>query len=467
MTRPRRAIDPDRAPGPFAFFHDPSQEHQVSLLSASPTVHPTTSDLLAFIHASPTPHHCVAEAKRRAVEAGFTALDERQTWQLEAGKGYVVERGGALVAFRVGTEAPAEGGFRIVGAHTDSPNLRIKPNPDTGKEGYLQLGVEVYGGVLQYTWLDRDLGLAGRVVLKGEGPGQLEHRLVRIDRPLMRVASLAIHLDREVNKKGLHLNEQNHLPPLLGLTHDSVPAGGLKALLGAELGVDAGRVLAWDLALMDIVPGTVGGLRGEFIFAPRLDNQASSHAALLALLRAPAAKATQLVCLFDHEEVGSGSTTGAGGSLAEDVLQRLAEVEGPGACAGALPRAIARSWQISADMAHAVHPNWADKNEPQHIPRLNGGPVIKINVQQRYATDAEGAALFESLCQDADVPVQKFVTRTDLACGSTIGPISSARLGVRTVDVGNAMLSMHSIREQAGAEDPERMVAVLARFYGV
>lgn len=439
----------------------------MSLLSANPTVHPTTTDLLAFIHESPTPHHCVAEAQRRAEAAGFTPLDEAQTWKLEAGKGYTVARGGALIAFRVGTEAPAEAGFRIVGAHTDSPNLRIKPNPDMGKENYLQLGVEVYGGALQYTWLDRDLGLAGRVMLKGERAGALEHRLVRIDRPLLRVASLAIHLDREVNKKGLNLNEQNHLPPQLGLAHDSIPAGGLKALLADQLGVDAARVLAWDLSLMDVVPPAVGGLRGEFIFSPRLDNQASSHAALAALLRAPAGRATQLACLFDHEEVGSGSTAGAGGSLAEDVLQRLAEVEGPRAKQGALPRAIARSWQVSADMAHAVHPNYADKNEPQHMPRLNGGPVIKINVQQRYATDAEGAALFESLCQDADVPVQKFVTRTDLACGSTIGPISSARLGVRTVDVGNAMLSMHSIREQAGAEDPERMVAVLTRFFGV
>ncbi|WP_373047248.1 M18 family aminopeptidase [Vulgatibacter sp.] len=438
----------------------------MSLLSQATKAHSTTLDLLDFIGASPTPHHCVAEARRRTAEAGFVHLDESETWKLEAGRGYTVERGGALLAFRVGTEAPAEAGFRIVGAHTDSPNLRIKPQPDVAKEGYLQLGVELYGGVLQYTWFDRDLGLAGRVMLRGEKPGQLEHRLVRIDRPLLRVASVAIHLNREVNKKGLQLNEQNHLPPLLGLSANPTEES-LKALLAAELGTDAAAILAWDLSLMDVVPPAVGGLHGEFIFAPRLDNQASSHAALTALLRAPAAKATQLACLFDHEEVGSGSTAGAAGSLAEDVLQRLAEVEGPGAKPGALPRAIARSWQVSADMAHAVHPNYADKHEPQHMPRLNAGPVIKINSQQRYATDAEGAALFESLCQDADVPVQKFVNRTDLACGSTIGPISSARLGVRTVDVGNAMLSMHSIREQAGAEDPERMVAVLTRFYGV
>lgn len=438
----------------------------MSLLSRATKAHPTTLDLLDFIAASPTPHHCVAEARRRAAEAGFVALDEAEDWKLEAGRGYTVERGGALVAFRIGTEAPSEAGFRIVGAHTDSPNLRIKPQPDFGKEGYLQLGVETYGGLLQYTWLDRDLGLAGRVMLKGEGAGIIEPRLVRIDRPLLRIASLAIHLDREVNKKGLNLNEQNHLPPLLGLAQDPT-VDGLESLLAEELGTEAQRILSWDLSLMDVVPPSVGGLRGEFIFAPRLDNQASSHAALAALLRAPGAKATQMVCLFDHEEVGSGSTAGAAGSLAENILERLAELEGPGAKAGALPRAIARSWQVSADMAHAVHPNFTDKHEPQHMPRLNAGPVIKINSQQRYATDAEGAALFESLCQDADVPVQKFVNRTDLACGSTIGPISSARLGVRTVDVGNPMLSMHSIREQGGAEDPERMTAVLARFFCV
>lgn len=439
----------------------------MSFLSQAPKAHPTTLDLLSFIGASPTPHHCVAEARRRAEEAGFVHLDESAEWKIESGKGYVVSRGGALVAFRVGTEAPSEAGFRLVGAHTDSPNLRVKPNPDTGKENYLQLGVEVYGGVLLYTWLDRDLGLAGRVLLKGKDSAQPETRLVRIDRPLLRIPSLAIHLDREVNKKGLHLNEQQNLPPIYALGADQLPAGGLKGLLAEELGVDAAAVLAWDLSLMDTVAPAVGGLRGEFIFAPRLDNQASSHAALTALLRAPAGKATQLACLFDHEEVGSGSTAGAAGSLVEDIVQRLAEVEGPGAKVGSLPRAMARSWQISADMAHAIHPNYADKHEPAHQPRLNGGPVIKLNAQQRYATDGEGMALFESLCQDADVPCQKFVTRTDLACGSTIGPISAARLGVRTVDVGNAMLSMHSIREQAGAEDPERMVAVLTRFYGV
>lgn len=434
----------------------------MSVLSSQPEVHPTTRDLLDYIHASPTPHHCVAESARRLLEGGFVELSEGDAWKLEAGRGYFVRRGGALLAFRTGKKAAAQAGFRVLGAHTDSPNLRVKPQPDVVADGYLQLGVEVYGGVLTHTWLDRDLGLAGRVLLAAPEAGKTETRLVAIRRPLLRIPALAIHLDREVVSKGLVLNNQRHLPPVLGLE----PALPLRQLLAEELGVEPERVLSWDLSLMDVQPPAVGGLRGEFIFAPRLDNQASCHAALLALLRAEAADATQVACLYDHEEVGSGSTAGAGGSSAEDLLRRLAEFEGPGAEPGSLPRAIARSFQVSADMAHAVHPNYDDRHEPHHKPRLNGGPVVKINHQQRYATDAEGEALFEALCREADVPCQRFVTRTDLACGSTIGPISATRLGIRTVDVGNPMLSMHSIREQGGAHDPERMVAVLARFLG-
>ncbi len=435
----------------------------MSTLSTPPAIHPSTRDLLDFIDASPTPHHCVAEVSRRAQAAGFVALDERAPWDLQPGGAYTVARAGAILAFRVGSGDPAAVGFRLVGAHTDSPNLRVKPSGAFGKEGYLQLGVEVYGGVLLHTWLDRDLGLAGKVVLRGADGVGLESRLLRIDRPLLRVASLAIHLDREVNKKGLKLNTQLHLPPLLGLSPEAHPEA-LADLLAEELGVDAERILAWELSLADTLPASVGGLRGEFIFAPRLDNQASCHAALAALLRSRPAAATQMTCLFDHEEVGSASTSGAGGSLAEDVMDRiLASRGGP----ADKPRSVANSWQISADMAHAIHPNFSERHEPHHMPRLNGGPVIKVNAQQRYATDAEGEALFELLCREAGVPCQRFVSRTDLACGSTIGPISSTRLGIRTVDVGNPMLSMHSIREQAGAEDHERMIEVMARFYAV
>lgn len=422
-------------------------------------------DLLRYIQGSPTPHHCVQESTQRLRQNHFVELDEGAPWELQSGRGYFVRRGGSLLAFRVGERAAAEGGFRVLGAHTDSPNLRLKPVPDVVRHGYAQLGVEVYGGVLTYTWLDRDLGLAGRVFTRGPSATSPRSHLVHLDRPLLRVPSLAIHLNRAVRTEGLVLNDQEHLAPVLTLAPDEdKPAPRLKALLGRELKLDPDQVLGWDLSLTDVVPPTRGGLEGEMLLSPRLDNQAMCHAALSALLAAAPSLSTQVVTLYDHEEVGSASEAGAAGPAAHEVLRRLAETEGPGATAGGLPRAVARSYQISADMAHAVHPNYGDRHEPNHLPALNGGPVIKINTQQRYATDGETASMFESLCLDADIPCQKFVTRTDLACGSTIGPISATRFGIRTVDVGNPMLSMHSIREQAGSADHPAMITVMQAF---
>jgi aspartyl aminopeptidase len=405
----------------------------------------------------------VVETVRRLDAAGFEEISEGDAWSLGFGDARYLIRGGTVLAFRVGSVPAVEGGFRLIGAHTDSPNLRIKPVPDVSTHGYQQLGIETYGGLLDYTWLDRDLGLAGGVVIR-DGEGALTTRLVRVDQPILRIPSLAIHLNREVREKGLKLNAQTHLQPILGLADGEDDVSALTALLADQLGVDAAQIVSWDLSIMDVVPPTVGGLRGEFIFCPRMDNQAMCHAALLALLDASQGKATQVICLYDHEEVGSGSAAGAAGNSVEALLRRLTETEGPGAVAGGLPRAIAHSLQVSADMAHAVHPNYADRHEPKHMPHLNAGPVIKVNTQQRYATDAETAGLFESLCNEAEVPCQTFVNRTDLRCGSTIGPISAARLGVRTVDVGNPMLSMHAIREMGGSEDPARMTTVMTRF---
>lgn len=442
-------------------------------MSDTPT---ETLALLDYIDRSPTPFHCVAETARQLDAAGFTAVDEGAPWDLAPGGAHYFIRGGALIAFELGAKPPREAGFRLIGAHTDSPNLRLKPQPDVTRAGYRQLGVEVYGGVLEYTWLDRDLGLAGRVTLAGAArPSALEAHLVDIRRPILRVPSLAIHLNREIRSDGLKLNSQKHLVPMLGLAPISRDKGGgdkdevgaLRRLVAAELDVDPARVLGWDLALCDVVPPTVGGLDGEFIFAPRLDNQASCHAGLAALLRArdrAPSDATRVVCLFDHEEVGSQTTAGADGSLVEWTLRRLAAMGAEGSETDALVRATTRSFQVSADMAHAVHPNYEDRHEPDHKPLLNGGPVIKVNTNQRYATAGDGAALFTALCREADVPCQTFVNRTDLACGTTIGPISAARLGVATVDVGNPMLSMHSIREQGGALDHPRMIEVMARF---
>jgi len=418
-------------------------------------------DLLRYIDASPTPWHCAAHSAERLSAHGFRHLREEDTFAATAGDGFFVVRDGAIIAVRVGSESPSEAGFRLIGAHTDSPNLRLKPNPEVSKAGYRTLGVEVYGGALNYSWLDRDLGIAGRVFVRGEGPIPTT-RLVDLRRPLCRIPSLAIHLNREVNTDGLKLNTQQHLAPMFGMAGGKDEASALMSLLSVAAQVEVERILAWDLALVDVLPSSLGGLDEAFVFAPRLDNQASCHAALSALIAAKPSKSTQVICLYDHEEVGSLSTAGADGPLVELILRRLC-----GDGAEGFHRAMAKSWHVSADMAHAVHPNYEDRHEPQHKPVLNGGPVIKSNSNQRYATTGEGAALFTALAQDAGVPIQKFVTRTDLACGTTIGPIAAAKLGVRTVDVGNPMLSMHSAREQAGSHDVGRMVAIMTRFLEV
>ena len=304
-------------------------------------VHPTTRDLLAYIQASPTPYHCVAESVDRLKKEGFSELRQTDTWHLTEGAGYYIQRAGALVAFRLGTEPASSAGFRLLGAHSDSPNLRIKPKPEINMEGYGQLGVEIYGGALLYTWFDRDLGLAGRVVLRGASPGTVESYLISISRPIARVPSLAIHLNRDIRKDGFQINEQQHMAPLLMMHPSKDETTELETLLSTELGVSSERILSWDLCLADVLPPTVGGWNDEFIYSPRLDNQGMCHAALLALLRVSAVSATQMVCLYDHEEVGSGSTTGAAGPFVEDVMRRIAETEGPGATAGSLPRAIA------------------------------------------------------------------------------------------------------------------------------
>ncbi|HKK53747.1 MAG TPA: M18 family aminopeptidase [Myxococcota bacterium] len=426
-------------------------------------------DLIRFIDRSPTPYHAVAESCERLEAAGFERLEESASWALEPGSRCYVERaGGSLAAFEVGEEPASRAGFRVVGAHTDSPNLRLKPAPDMLAHGYRQLAVEPYGGVLLHTWLDRDLSLAGRVTLRAQG--ERTTRLVRLRDPLLRVPSLAIHLYRELSEQGLKLNAQQHLVPILGLDESR----GLVELLCDALAEAGGPrpapedLLAWDLMAYDVQPSTRSGAGGEFIHAPRLDNLASSHAGLSALLEAGSrgpGGATRVVVLQDHEEVGSRSAQGAGGPFLLETLQRIATVTANDSPDPQdLARAIARSWLISADMAHAVHPNYADRHEPGHRPLIGGGPVLKTNVNQAYATDAETAGLFRDLCDRVGVACQDFVTRSDLGCGSTIGPISAARVGIRAVDVGSPMLSMHSCREMAGSADVEPMIRVLTAF---
>jgi aspartyl aminopeptidase len=426
------------------------------------------ADLLAFVERSPTPFHAVAETCARLDAAGFSSLAEADAWRLAPGdRRYVVRGGSSLLAFALGERPPAEVGFRVIGAHTDSPNLRLKPRPDLVAHGLRQLAVEPYGGLLLHTWLDRDLGLSGRLLVPGHAGGAPESLLVSLARPLLRIPSLAIHLQRELATEGLKLNAQQHAVPVLGL--EDAPA--LPELLGAALraagrpDVAAQDVLGFDLMLHDVQPPSRGGARDELLFAPRLDNLESCHAAVSALVasaEAGSAPHTRLVVLYDHEEVGSRSAVGAGGTFLRDGIARCAGAFG--AAPDALPRAAARSILVSADMAHGVHPNYADRHEPGHRPVLGRGPVIKQNVGQSYATEGETAARLTALCRRLGIAPQHFVTRSDLPCGSTIGPISAARAGLPAVDVGSPMFSMHSCREMAAASDVQPMIELLRLF---
>ena len=409
----------------------------------------------AFIDASPSPFHAVATAATRLVEAGFGEVAEADDWA-EAGAASFFRRGGSLIGWRLGADPLA--GVRIIGAHTDSPNLRIKPSPDTGRARVAQLGVEVYGGVLLNSWLDRDLGIAGRVSIAGDD-GIEEHMLL-VDRPVLRVPQLAIHLDREINTQGLQLNKQTHMAPMWH--SGEVVEGGFRSWVADELGVDSDVVRGWDLMTHDLTPSGPLGADESFYAAPRIDNLASCHAAVEALAAAEAEDATLVVCLFDHEEVGSVSATGAAGVVLARAVERIHRLAGGDDVS--LPRALASSSCISAAGAHATHPNYAERHEPDHHVFLNAGPVIKHNANERYATDAVGHAIAEQACRAADVPYQVFVNRTDLACGSTIGPVTSAQLGITTVDMGMPQLSMHSARELCGSEDPGYLARALSAY---
>lgn len=417
-----------------------------------------TEGLLAFIDAAPSPFHACAEVAGWLDAAGFVGLDESAGWPVAAGRHYV-QRGGSLVAWSSEAAAGPTTPFRIVGAHTDSPNLRVKPQPDLTRAGWRLLGVEPYGGPLLNSWLDRDLGLSGRVAVRlGRG---VDERLLKVDEPLLRIPQLAVHLDRDVNDKGVQLNRQEHLSPVWGL---GATAGDFAGFLASRLGVARADVIGWDVMTHDLTPSCRVGLEAELVSAPRLDNLGTTYAGARALLRAVEEDAgvVPVLVLFDHEEVGSMSERGAMSSLLPDVLERV------GATLGGdrsdLLRAVSRSVCASGDMAHATHPNYADRHEPQHQIAVNAGPVLKVNTNLRYATDALGAAAFRLACDQAGVPLQAFVTRSDLPCGSTVGPITAARLGITTVDVGQAMLAMHSAREMCGADDPAMYVAALAAF---
>ena len=415
-----------------------------------------------FIDASPSPYHACANVAARLRAAGFTEVGERTTWGSDTPRLGFAVRGGSIAAWALPEGASAEDlaarGFRVVGAHTDSPNLRVKPRPDTGRAGFRQLGVEVYGGVLLNSWLDRDLGLSGRAFV--ERDGALEQHLFLAPRPLARVPQLAIHLDREINVDGLKLDRQQHMAPVLQV--GDAREGAFVEFLADELGVAASSIKSYDAMLHDLTPSSPLGTDASMLAAPRLDNLCSAFCGLEALLSAAEGgrlEAPVLVTLFDHEEVGSASRGGADGPMLGDVVERLLLAHG-GDRATYL-RALQSSLCVSADMAHAVHPNYPERHEPDHHVFMNRGPVIKINANQRYATEAETEAVFQAACERADVPFQKWVMRTNMACGSTIGPLTAAQHGSRTVDVGCAQLSMHSARGVCGISDPAWMTEAL------
>jgi|TARA_B110000977_G_scaffold150709_1_gene191161 aspartyl aminopeptidase len=418
-------------------------------------------NLLNFLQQSPTQFHAVANMAQQLLARGFEQINEADEWNLTKGRGYLVTRNdSAIIAFYYGGVELVETGTRLFGAHTDSPCLKVKPNPLLKKSGLLQFGVEVYGGVLLNPWFDRDLSLAGKVYYESSD-GELHSTLIDFKRAIASIPSLAIHLDREANENRT-VNKQLHIPPILSLhTDDSFRDFHQwlqMQLVEIQFEIDVVKVCDYELSFYDVQPPAVIGLNSDFIASARLDNLLSCYIGLDALLSCNGRQSAMLVCT-DHEEVGSASSAGADGPFLQSVLERLVETD------EAKARMIARSMLISADNAHAVHPNYAHKHDGNHGPALNKGPVIKLNANQRYATNGETAAIFSRLCDQEDVPVQRFVMRSDMACGSTIGPITAANIGVKAVDVGVPQLAMHSIRELAGSKDSWLLAKVAKRFF--
>lgn len=422
--------------------------------------------LLDFIDASPSPWHAVLSMQRQLAEWRFVRLYETESWSLKpGGRYYVIRDDSSIIMFVCGGRPLLETGYKIIGAHTDSPGLRLKPNAAHASGGMVRVGVEVYGGPILATFTDRDLSLAGRISFCNE-QGDIETRLLAVERPLLRLPNLAIHMNRSVNEEGLKLNKQNELPLLLSVAiADQAPQRLLNEVLQQTCGMELERILSWELNVYDTQPGDFWGADQEFYADSQLDNLASCHAGLCALLHESVLQAeTTLVCaFFDHEEIGSETCKGADGSFLPDMLERIALASGLDH--QAYRQALARSFLISADMAHAYQPNFPNAYEPEHQVWVNKGPVIKVNANHRYASSSVSEAMFAGWCEQAGVSYQKYAHRTDIPCGSTIGPMTSAKLGIRTVDVGNPIWAMHSTRESGGVLDHEAMIRALRCFF--
>jgi aspartyl aminopeptidase len=407
--------------------------------------HSIANQLCDYIAKSPTPFHATENLINMFIENGFKHLDESDDWGIESSKAYVVTRNNSsIIAFRTGSDY--EQGFQMLGAHTDSPCLRIKPNPEIKKHGYTQLGVEVYGGALLHPWLDRELSIAGRVSGVAND-GSLFHQLIDFERPIAIIPNLAIHLDRDANNTRV-INPQNHLPIIIGQGEDIDFKQLLLEQLAKQGYTDAQQVLEFELSCYDVQAPSLVGLKQEFVCASRIDNLLSTYIGARAILDTNTDQASLFIST-DHEEVGSSSTSGAQGTFLKSVLQRLTDSP------AAMTQLIARSTMVSCDNAHGLHPNYADKHDQNHGPILNSGPVIKINSNQRYASNSISSAKFKQICDKLDIPVQTFVTRSDMGCGSTIGPVMATELGIETLDIGAPQWAMHSIRETAGTLDCE------------
>ncbi|XP_068658304.1 probable aspartyl aminopeptidase isoform X2 [Aristolochia californica] len=446
-------------------------------------------DLLDYLNESWTQFHATAEAKKQLLAAGFHLLNEDEEWDLKPGGRYFFTRNmSSLIAFAVGEKYTLGCGFHVIAAHTDSPCPKLKPRSASSKSGYLMMNVQTYGAGLWHTWFDRDLSVAGRAIVR-TNDGSFLHKLVKVERPLLRVPTLAIHLDRAVNTDGFKPNLETHLVPLLGKKHEAACTKSdessrsfssktahhplLLQVLSDQLGCSSDEIVSLELNICDTQPSCLGGGNDEFIFSGRLDNLASSFCALRALVdscKQPVdlsdEHAIRMVALFDNEEVGSGSMQGAGAPTMFQAVRRIInclaqEYVGE----DGFERAIRQSFLVSADMAHGVHPNYSDKHEEHHRPELQKGMVIKHNANQRYATSGVTAFLFKEVARIHDIPTQEFVVRNDMGCGSTIGPILASGVGIRTVDCGIPQLSMHSVREMCGKEDIDTAYQHFKAFY--
>ncbi|XVE90867.1 hypothetical protein DITRI_Ditri20bG0110700 [Diplodiscus trichospermus] len=466
-----------------------SSTHLLCSSSSSSSTNPSiVGDLLDYLNESWTQFHATAEAKRQLIAAGFHLLNENDEWDLKPGGHYFFTRNmSCLVAFAIGEKYIAGNGFHVIAAHTDSPCLKLKPKSASSKSNYLMLNVQTYGGGLWHTWFDRDLSVAGRAIVRASD-GSFLHKLVKVKRPLLRVPTLAIHLNRTVNTDGFKPNLETHLVPLLATKPEEVPGESkdkstlctkaahhplLMQILSDELRCDVDDIVNIELNICDTQPSCLGGANNEFIFSGRLDNLASSYCALRALVDSCGSPddlsrehAIRMVALFDNEEVGSDSFQGAGAPTMFQAIRRIVgSLAKSYAGESTFDRTIRRSFLVSADMAHGVHPNFMDKHEEHHRPEMHKGLVIKHNANQRYATSGVTAFLFKEVAKIHNLPTQDFVVRNDMGCGSTIGPILASGVGIRTVDCGIAQLSMHSVREVCGKEDVDIAYKHFKAFY--